>query len=62
MWYCGTFEQTKGLFRTELCYEREARKKAEREISALQRLRPTRDDVKKLEAEVERLKEVIELL
>ena len=31
MWYCGAFEQTKGVFRTELCYEREARHKAETE-------------------------------
>lgn len=34
----------------------------ERELSALQRLRPTRDDVQKLEAEVERLRDAFSKL
>lgn len=38
MWDCGTFEQTKGLFRTELCYEREARQKAEAEVERLKKM------------------------
>ena len=35
MWYCGTFEQTKGLFRTELCHEREKSQKLEVEVERL---------------------------
>jgi hypothetical protein len=70
MWYCGTFEQTKGLFRTELCYEREARQKAEAELQRIYAgmqgscycCEPVGVMNQKLEAEVDRLKNALESL
>jgi hypothetical protein len=67
MWYCGTFEQTKGIIRNELCYERKARQKAEADREKCCRdgnqiadeLFDTQLKLKASQAEVERLNRLL---